>query len=82
MHYPKIISFTFLDKEDKKKQIDSCIIELDDNSDPEDDMDYIPPSPVPDEISSALETRLVLSVYYVSVLARNAIKLSRVIVEL
>lgn len=76
MHYPKIISFTFLDEEDKKKLIDSNVIELDDNSEPEDDIHYIPPSPVPDEISSALETRLVLSVYYVSVLVIEAIKLS------
>lgn len=82
MHYPKIICFTFLDKEDKKKRIDSNVIELDDDSEPEDDIDYIPPSPAPDEIPSALETRLVLSVYYVSVLVIGAIKPSRVVVEL
>ncbi|KAM6936936.1 recQ-like DNA helicase BLM [Xenentodon cancila] len=37
---------------DKKKMwIDPNVIELNDNSEPEDDLDYIPPSPVPDEIS-------------------------------
>ncbi|XP_051237812.1 recQ-like DNA helicase BLM isoform X1 [Dicentrarchus labrax] len=46
--------------DNKKKFIDPKIIELDDNSEPEDDLDYIPPSPIPDEMSyttSVLETR-------------------------
>ncbi|KAM3610150.1 uncharacterized protein V6R79_026196 [Siganus canaliculatus] len=46
--------------DDKKKWIDPKIIEVDDSSGPEDDLDYIPPSPVPDEPShttSVLETR-------------------------
>uniref|UniRef100_A0AAX7U4Y9 ATP-dependent DNA helicase n=1 Tax=Astatotilapia calliptera TaxID=8154 RepID=A0AAX7U4Y9_ASTCA len=53
----------------KKIWIDPKTIEIDDNSEPEDDLDCIPPSPIPDEIiyaGSALETRselrLVLSV--------------------
>ncbi|XP_068168942.1 recQ-like DNA helicase BLM isoform X2 [Antennarius striatus] len=41
----------------KKKWIDPKIIKLDDDSDPEDDLDYIPPSPTPDEISLAVQTR-------------------------
>ncbi|XP_038562165.1 Bloom syndrome protein homolog isoform X1 [Micropterus salmoides] len=47
-------------KDDKKTWIDPEVIELDGNSEPEDDLDYIPPSPIPDEISyttSALEMR-------------------------
>ncbi|XP_039664249.1 Bloom syndrome protein homolog isoform X2 [Perca fluviatilis] len=47
--------------DDKKKWIDPKVIQLEDNSEPEDDLDYIPPSPIPDEIcytTSALETRL------------------------
>ncbi|XP_023278414.1 Bloom syndrome protein isoform X1 [Seriola lalandi dorsalis] len=46
--------------DDKKKLIDSKVIEIDDYSEPEDDLDYIPPSPIPDVISyttSVLETR-------------------------
>ncbi|XP_056272456.1 recQ-like DNA helicase BLM isoform X2 [Pseudoliparis swirei] len=46
--------------DNKKKLIDSKIIKLDDNSEPEDDLDYIPPSPIPDEMAyttSLLETR-------------------------
>ncbi|XP_068459015.1 recQ-like DNA helicase BLM isoform X2 [Clinocottus analis] len=46
--------------DDKKKCINPKIIKLDDNSEPEDDLDYIPPSPIPDEIAyntSILETR-------------------------
>lgn len=35
------------------------IIDLDDNSEPENDLDFIPPSPVSDEISSALAMRSV-----------------------
>ena len=45
--------------ENKKTWIDPKVIELDENSEPEDDLDFIPPSPIPDEISSALETRSV-----------------------
>uniref|UniRef100_A0A3Q4AW50 RecQ-like DNA helicase BLM n=1 Tax=Mola mola TaxID=94237 RepID=A0A3Q4AW50_MOLML len=37
--------------------IDPKVIDLDDKSEPEDDLDYIPPSPMADEISSDLETR-------------------------
>nr|XP_046249450.1 Bloom syndrome protein homolog isoform X2 [Scatophagus argus] len=44
-------------KDSVKKWIDPKIIELDDNSETEDDLDYVPPSPIPDEISFALETR-------------------------
>ncbi|KAK5867416.1 hypothetical protein PBY51_011911 [Eleginops maclovinus] len=44
----------------KNKWIDPKVIKLDD-SEPEEDLDYIPPSPIPDDISyhstSALETR-------------------------
>ncbi|KAM6925839.1 recQ-like DNA helicase BLM isoform 2-T2 [Lycodopsis pacificus] len=46
--------------DDKKKWINPKVMQLDDNSELEDDLDYIPPSPIPDEISnttSALETR-------------------------
>ncbi|XP_061577853.1 recQ-like DNA helicase BLM isoform X2 [Cololabis saira] len=45
--------------DNKKMWIDPNVIELVDNSEPEEDFDYIPPSPVPDEISfkaSAVET--------------------------
>lgn len=45
--------------DNKKTWIDPKVIELDENSEPEDDLDFIPPSPIPDEISSALETRSV-----------------------
>lgn len=54
---------------DKKKLIDPKVIEVGDQSEPEDDLDYIPPSPIPDVISnttSILETRSVFSVYYAS----------------
>ncbi|KAM9352264.1 recQ-like DNA helicase BLM [Symphorus nematophorus] len=37
----------------KKKWFDPKVIKLDDNSDLEDDLDFIPPSPIPDEISVA-----------------------------
>ncbi|XP_039989571.1 Bloom syndrome protein homolog isoform X2 [Xiphias gladius] len=46
--------------DDKKKFIDPKVIELDDNSEPEDGLDYIPPSPIPDVIcytTSTSETR-------------------------
>uniref|UniRef100_A0A1A7XSC7 RecQ-like DNA helicase BLM n=2 Tax=Iconisemion striatum TaxID=60296 RepID=A0A1A7XSC7_9TELE len=45
----------------KKKWLDPKVIELNDDSEPEGDLDYIPPSPVPDETSdtvSTLEPRL------------------------
>uniref|UniRef100_A0A8C6L9U3 RecQ-like DNA helicase BLM n=1 Tax=Nothobranchius furzeri TaxID=105023 RepID=A0A8C6L9U3_NOTFU len=44
------------------KWLDPKVIELNDDSEPEDDLDYIPPSPVSDETSytvSAVDTRLV-----------------------
>ncbi|XP_030587379.1 Bloom syndrome protein homolog isoform X2 [Archocentrus centrarchus] len=46
--------------DNKKKWIDSKTIEIDDNSEPENDLDYIPPSPFPHQMSytaSKLETR-------------------------
>lgn len=46
--------------DDKKKWIDPQVIDLDENSQFEDDLDCIPPSPIPDEISytsSSIETR-------------------------
>ncbi|XP_059190438.1 recQ-like DNA helicase BLM isoform X2 [Centropristis striata] len=46
--------------DEKHKWTNPKVIQIDDNSEPEDDFDYIPPSPVPDDISyttSALETR-------------------------
>ncbi|KAM9854770.1 recQ-like DNA helicase BLM [Aulostomus maculatus] len=46
----------------KKKWIDPRVINLDDNSEPEDDFDYIPPSPIPDGIcgnKSLVETKSV-----------------------
>lgn len=52
--------------DNKKKFIDPKVIELDDNSEPEDDLDCIPPSPVPEAVSftsSVLETRSVFSLY-------------------
>lgn len=39
--------------------IEPNVIELDGDSEPEDDLDFIPPSPVSDELSSALSTRFV-----------------------
>ncbi|XP_056908776.1 recQ-like DNA helicase BLM isoform X1 [Takifugu flavidus] len=44
-------------KETKSSWMESKVIELDDNSEPENDLDFIPPSPVTDEIASALATR-------------------------
>uniref|UniRef100_A0A671XJR9 RecQ-like DNA helicase BLM n=1 Tax=Sparus aurata TaxID=8175 RepID=A0A671XJR9_SPAAU len=38
--------------DNKKTWIDPKVIELDENTEPEDDLDFIPPSPIPDEISS------------------------------
>lgn len=43
----------------KSSGIEPKVIELDDDSEPEDDLDFIPPSPVSDEMSSALSTRFV-----------------------
>lgn len=37
--------------DEKNKFIDPKVIQLYDNSEPEDDLDYIPPSPIPDEVS-------------------------------
>ncbi|XP_042352588.1 Bloom syndrome protein homolog isoform X2 [Plectropomus leopardus] len=48
------------ERTDNKKCIDPKAIQLCDNSEPEDDFDYIPPSPIPDDISyntSTKETR-------------------------
>lgn len=45
--------------ETKSSWIESKVIEIDDNSEPENDLDFIPPSPVSDVICSALATRLV-----------------------
>lgn len=64
--YQKRLFFYFI-LDDETKWTDPKVIQLYDNSDPEDDLDYIPPSPIPDEIScttSALETRSVLSICY------------------
>lgn len=54
--------------ETKSSWIESNVIELDDNSEPENDLDFIPPSPVTDEIDSALATRLVLLINGLSIL--------------
>ena len=48
--------FSFLD--DKKTLVDPSVIELDDKSEPDDDKDYIPPSPIP-YTSTILEIRSV-----------------------
>lgn len=45
--------------ETKSLWIEPKVIELDDNSEPEDDFNFIPPSPVSDEMSSALSARFV-----------------------
>uniref|UniRef100_A0A3Q4HX61 RecQ-like DNA helicase BLM n=1 Tax=Neolamprologus brichardi TaxID=32507 RepID=A0A3Q4HX61_NEOBR len=53
----------------KKIWIDPKTIEIDDNSEPEDDLDCIPPSPIPDEIiyaSSTLETRSMFCCFFLS----------------
>lgn len=55
MEHPWFACYVFL--EIKSSWIDPKVIELDDNSEPEDDLDFIPPSPVSDEMSSALSTR-------------------------
>lgn len=51
--------FACLFLEIKSSWIEPQVIELDDNSESEDDLDFIPPSPVSDEMSSALSTRFV-----------------------
>lgn len=56
-----ILSFASLDE--KKKWIDPKVIELDINSEPEDDLDYIPPSPIPDEISYTTSTLKIRSAF-------------------
>ncbi|XP_071388298.1 recQ-like DNA helicase BLM [Centroberyx affinis] len=46
---------------DQGKWINPNVIEIDDKSEPDDDLDFIPPSPIPDEISytnSIMEKRL------------------------
>lgn len=43
----------------KSSWIEPKVIELDDNSEPEDDFDFIPPSPLSDEMSPALSARFV-----------------------
>ncbi|XP_034444312.1 Bloom syndrome protein homolog isoform X1 [Hippoglossus hippoglossus] len=43
-------------KDDKKTLVDPAVIELDDKSEPDDDQDYIPPSPIP-YTSTILEIR-------------------------
>lgn len=57
MAHPCFACYVFL--EIKNLWIEPKVIELDDNSEPEDDLDFIPPSPVSDEMSSALSTRFV-----------------------
>ncbi|XP_054894177.1 recQ-like DNA helicase BLM isoform X2 [Poeciliopsis prolifica] len=56
-----IMSEPLKDKTDEKaKRIDPKVIKLNDNSEPEEDVDYIPPSPPPDESfyrPSSAETR-------------------------
>lgn len=45
--------------DDNKKTVNP-VVNLDDNSEPEDFLDYVPPSPLPDDISrskSSCETR-------------------------
>lgn len=56
MAHPYFACYVFL--EIKSSWIDPKIIELDDNSEP-DDLEFIPPSPVSDEMSSVLSTRFV-----------------------
>lgn len=53
--------------EKKSSWMESKVIELDDNSEPENDLDFIPPSPVTDGIASALATRLVLLINGLSI---------------
>lgn len=49
--------------ENKKKWIDPKVIELV-NSDSENDLDFIPPSPTPEEISPVSQTRFVPSIHH------------------
>lgn len=56
-------SFTLLDN--KAKWIDPKVIEID-NSESENDFDFIPPSPTPEEILYFSQTRLVLLIHYVT----------------
>lgn len=53
----------FVSLDEKKKWIDPKVIELDNNSEPEDDLDYIPPSPIPDEISYTTSTLKIRSAF-------------------
>uniref|UniRef100_A0A3B4FXL7 DNA 3'-5' helicase n=1 Tax=Pundamilia nyererei TaxID=303518 RepID=A0A3B4FXL7_9CICH len=62
----------------KKIWIDPKTIEIDDNSEPEDDLDCIPPSPIPDEIiyaGSALETRSDFRLVYNAVKSKSPVAL-------
>lgn len=56
-------SFTLSDN--KAKWIDPKIIEID-NSESENDFDFIPPSPTPEEILHFSQTRLVLLIHDVA----------------
>lgn len=56
-------SFTLLDN--KAKWIDPKVIEVD-NSESENDFDFIPPSPTPEEMLYFSQTRLVLFSLYVT----------------
>lgn len=56
-------SFTLSDN--KAKWIDPKIIEID-NSESENDFDFIPPSPTPEEMFYFSQTRLVLFIHYVA----------------
>ena len=57
MAQPCFACYVFL--ETKSLWIESKVIELDDNSEHEDDLDFIPPSPVSEQMPSALSTRFV-----------------------
>lgn len=50
------------------------VIDLDDNSEAENDLDFIPPSPVSDEISSALAMRYGHQINSLSVLLLHILK--------
>lgn len=54
--------------DEKKNWVDPNVIELKDNSEPEDDLDYIPPSPIPEKmpyIISQVDKRFVFFIYNV-----------------
>uniref|UniRef100_A0A096LSR1 RecQ-like DNA helicase BLM n=1 Tax=Poecilia formosa TaxID=48698 RepID=A0A096LSR1_POEFO len=57
---PPHVTSVLSDSDEKGKWIDPKVINLNDNSEPEEDVDYIPPSPPPDETfyrPSSAETR-------------------------